>query len=422
LNGEPAVQAELYETLGNIYQKLGKLDKADPLLSSALERRRAIYGPDNAEVGNSLIDLGLLRLDQGKTPDAERFVRDGLAMDRRHLPAQDPAVARATSALGQVLADKGPYEEAIKTLDEAVRLQSAQNAVSIDLADSVRALGAAHYLLGHLDTADSLYNRALAMDRQLYGTNHPRVADDMVSLGEVQHDRTDDANAERYYRKALSINQSWYGKEHPRIALSMAAVAQSLIYQQRYEEAAVLLRDAVLMQERIFGKVHPQVAQGLNTLGLLEIRRKEYRDAESDFKRMADIYRAAYNDRHYLVGIALLNLGQVYLEQKEYARAEGEYREALSRVSTDPTTTAIADIQLGRALTLQRRYGDAEPYLLAGYAVLAKQPGPQAARLQHARQDLVTVYEALHQFEKAQGFRGELNAGPADRSGKPTAR
>src|SRR5438034_5318160 len=35
LDGEPAVQAELYETLGSIYQKLGKLDRADSLLRAA---------------------------------------------------------------------------------------------------------------------------------------------------------------------------------------------------------------------------------------------------------------------------------------------------------------------------------------------------------------------------------------------------
>ena len=35
LSGDPAVQAELYQTLGGIYQKLGKLDRADSLLSSA---------------------------------------------------------------------------------------------------------------------------------------------------------------------------------------------------------------------------------------------------------------------------------------------------------------------------------------------------------------------------------------------------
>src|SRR6266576_1215123 len=50
LDGEPAVQAELRETLGSIYQKLGKLERADSLLGAALDQRRSLFGPDNAEV------------------------------------------------------------------------------------------------------------------------------------------------------------------------------------------------------------------------------------------------------------------------------------------------------------------------------------------------------------------------------------
>src|SRR5439155_329376 len=43
LDGEPAVQAELYETLGSIYQKLGKLHRADSLLRAALDQRRSLF-------------------------------------------------------------------------------------------------------------------------------------------------------------------------------------------------------------------------------------------------------------------------------------------------------------------------------------------------------------------------------------------
>lgn len=348
LSTEPAVQVELYQTLGSIYQKLGKFDQADPLLRSALEGRRAVAGQDSPAVAGSLIALGLLRLDQGRPAEAERLIRQGLAIDSRRLRPQDPDLGKGAYALGRVLEDRGEYNQAVKTLDEAVRLQSAQPGTTTDLADSLRALGDAHYYLGHLATAGQLYQRALDAHRTLYGAVHPRVADDLFSLGEVQHDLGHDAQAEQYYRQSLGINRSWYGKEHPNTALSMAAVGQALIYQKRYDEAAPVLREALAIQERIFGKVHPQVAQGLNTLGVLELRRKHYRDAEADFARMAQINSSAYGDRHYLVGIALLNLGQVYLEQREYARAEKELREALARFTEKlppgHTTTAIAQI------------------------------------------------------------------------------
>jgi tetratricopeptide (TPR) repeat protein len=156
---------------------------------------------------------------------------------------------------------------------------------------------------------------------------------------------------------------------------------------------------------------------GLNVLGLLEIRRGHLVEAEKDFMRMADINRAVYDDRHYLVGVALLNLGQVYLEEKQYARAAAELREALSRFTeklpAGHTNTAIAQIQLGHTLVLERQYKEAETHLLAGYEVLTKQPGPQASRIQNACKDLVTVYEALNQPDQAGRFRAQLTASPA---------
>jgi len=426
LNADPAVQAGLYQTLGNMYQKLGKYDQADPLLQSSLERRKAIAGPDSQDVADSLVALGLLRLDQGQFGEAERLVREGLAIDRRRLPPQDPAVAKAESALGRVLEERGNFDEAVKILDETVRLQSAKNEITTDLSESTSELATAQQYLGHLAIADSLYRRGLAMDRQLYGAVHPRIADDFYNLGTLQHDLGNDRQAEQYYRQALGIKQSWYGKEHPDTAIMMAAVGQALVYQGRYDEAATVLQEALAIQERVLGKVHPQVAMGLNVLGALEIRRGHLSDAEKDFTRMADINRAVYDDRHYLVGIALLNLGKVYFEEKKYSGAEQSYREALSRFTEklppDHPNTAIAQIQLGDTLVVERKYKEAESHLLAGYEVLIKQPGPQANRIQTARKDLVAVYSALKQPEQASKFQKELAAGPAEQASNQAKR
>jgi serine/threonine-protein kinase len=405
-----------------MYQKLGKLDQADPLLRASLERRKSIAGPDSRDVAGSLVELGLLRLDQAQLPEAERLVREGLAMDRRHASPQDPAVAKAESALGHVLEDRGAYSDAIKVLDETVRLQSAQHEVTTDLSDSISELATAHYYFGHLSIADALDQRALAMDRQLYGAVHPRIADDLYNLGLIQHDLGHDADAEKYYREALGVKQSWYGKEHPDSALIMAAVGQSLVYQGRYDEAAPVLQEALAIQERVFGKVHPQVAMGLNVLGLLEIRRGHLDEAEKDFTRMADINRTVYDDRHYLVGVALLNLGEVYIERKKYARAERFDRDALERFTEKlppgHINTAITQVRLGHTLVMERQYKEAESHLLAGYEVLVKQPGPQASRIQNARKDLVTVYEALNQPDQAREFQAQLiAAGQADHFG-----
>jgi serine/threonine protein kinase/tetratricopeptide (TPR) repeat protein len=414
LNTDPIVQAELYQTLGTMYEKLGKLDQAGTLLQSSMDLRTSVRGADSREVADSLVQLGLLRLDQGKLPDAERLVRQALAIDQRHLRRDDPAMARDASALGRILEERGSYNEAITTLNDTLQVQKAKGELTTDLSDSTQELAIVHYYLGHLSIANSLYTEDLDMDRKLYGDVHPRIADDYYSLGTVQHDLGHDHEAEQFYRRALEIKKSWYGTEHPETAIMMDAVGQSLVYQQKYDEAAPILKEALASQEKILGRVHPQVAMGLNTLGLLELRRGHLSDAEQDFTRMADINRTVYGDRHFLVGIAFLNLGEVYLAEKDNVRAERSYREAFSRFTeTLPpghSTTAIGQVRLGHVLTLERRYKEAEGQLLAGYAVLIKQPGPQANRIENARKDLVTVYEALQQPADARKFQGNLSA------------
>ena len=230
LDREPAVQAELYQTLGHLYQQLGKLDEADQLLSSALERRRAIYGRDHAEIAESLVALGLLRINQARLEEAERLVREGLEMSRRILPANDPVTARAISALGKVLEHRGRYPQAITMLEEAIRLQSdaGAQAEDPDLADSLTELANTQFYLGHYAISDSLDRRLLATHRQTYGGRHPLVADDLMNLSAIQYNLGHSSEAEAFAREALDINRSWYGQDHPEVASSLTFLGQAL--------------------------------------------------------------------------------------------------------------------------------------------------------------------------------------------------
>src|SRR5438128_8357987 len=189
LDGEPAVQAELRETLGSLYQKLGKLDRADTLLRTALDQRRSMSGSDDPAVGAGLVALGRLRIDEAEYKEAERLIREGLAMSKRHRRPGDPAIASATLGLGQELEESGKYDEGIKVLEQAVRLRGMAPAQpTTELAASMRELANTHFYAGHLAVADSLDRLVLALTRKLNGERHPLVAEDLINLGAVQHE------------------------------------------------------------------------------------------------------------------------------------------------------------------------------------------------------------------------------------------
>jgi serine/threonine-protein kinase len=411
LDRDPAIQAELYQTLGTVYERLGNYERADALLRASLDRRRELLGPNHADVADSLVSLGLLRVAQARLDDAEQLVRKGYDRARATLPPTHPIVANATVALGKVLSERGAYDRAIPILEDATRLYATDGPPTSDLASALGQLADAHYYAGHLDTSDAINRRVIEMDRTLHGPRHPSVAQDLINLGATEMDRGHWAEAGRYRTDALDIIRAWYGEDHPETASVMALVAQALVAQGSYDEATDLLRRALATHERAYGPIHPRVAIALNELASVALRRGDYDEAQRDFERSLAIQRAVYPGGHQRVGITLSNLASVHLARKDFARAETLFREAVDilvrAVGEDDTNTGIAHIKLGRALVRQARYADAEPTIVAGYTTLKKHMSPTVTWLQSAREDLAVVYDRLGQPDKARAFREE---------------
>lgn len=414
LDAEPAVQAELYETLAGIYQKLGKFDQANTLLESALVKRESIFGAGSTETAKSMLALGSLRDAQAQYEESERLIREALNIDKQHLAPNDPAVGKAMLALGEVLQDRGEYAQSIAMLEQTVKINSAPGAAPADLADSLYQLANAHFYAGHYDVSDRINKSALAMYKEIYGDRHPRVADILINLGAIRLDLGHYSEAEQYDRQALDIVQNWYGKDNPETATDLTILARALVYQNRFDEATDLLEQSLAIKEREFGRLHPSVASTLNELGNAASRQGRYDAAEQYFTRMADIYRATYGEHHYLYATARSNLASVYMAEKQWGRAEKIYRQVIplytETQSVTHVNTGIARTKLGRTLLRQHRYAEAEVESRAGYDILSTQMEARVSWLVNVRGDLVEEYDALKEPEQATKFRAEIAA------------
>ncbi len=412
LDREPAVQAELYQTLGSVYQRLGKLDRADSLLERALAARRAHAGPDDPEVARSLVALGRLRTDQAKLEEAERLLREGLGIANRTLPADHPTVIEASVALAEALQRRGAYAEAIQRLDGVIRLDTAAGAKPPDLATHLRTLADAHFYAGHYATSNSLHHRVLEMNQTRYGPRHPEVATTLASLGETQLMLGRYSEAEETFRSALDITRGWYGENHPETAANLTRLGRALTYEKKMPEATRTLEEALAIQERVYGPVHPQVAEALNELGNVAFAEDQNDLAEARFRRVLEIYRAIFGEQHQFVGVAMSNLASVLLEKREYRTAEDLYRRSIAIyaavLSPDHVNTGIGHIKLGRTLLREKRYAEAAVESRAGYDILIRQTDPATSFIRAARRDLAAAYDSLHQPELSARFHAEL--------------
>ena len=418
LASEPAVQADLYQALGSIYQKLGNFERSDELLREALARRQALNGPTGSagpDVAETLTSRALLFSDKAQFDEAERLAREALAMARVRLPDTDPTVVRALVALGKVQSDRGKYDDAVKTLDEAVRLQTAANAEPQERAGSLYELASAHFYAGRWDPSETQNQQALALYKQVYGDKHPLVSDCLINLGAIQYERGRYPDAERYYREGIAITEGWFGRDHYKTAANLTMLARVLNRTpERQVEARAVLGEALAIRERVYGPDHPRVASTVNELGAVALGAGRLAEAEQYFLRVTAIYRKVHGDTHYQTGIGVSNLASVYMADKRFAQAEKLFRDALviyrNTLPATHTNIGIARIKLGRTILRQKRFAEAAAETLGGYDILKPQMDPGVSWLKSARTDLIEAYEALKQPDQAAKFKAEQAA------------
>src|SRR5947208_2733877 len=290
LDGEPAVQAELRETLGSIYQKLGKLERADSLLGAALDQRRSLFGPDNAEVARSLVALGRLRVDQAQDEEAERLAREGLEMSKRQLRPNDPAIASATLA-----------------------------------AEDLINLGAVQQEWGHYQEAERYYRQALDITQAFYGPNHYKTAAGLTVLGRaLRFEPHGNDEAGRLLQQALAIRERVFGKVHPQVASTLNDLGGVALARGRFDEAEALAKRVLAIYRTVYGRKHAFTGVGVANLASVYMKHNQYSQAEPLFREAIGIFTETQGAEHLNTGIARIKLGRTLLRQHRYAEAVGE--------------------------------------------------------------------------------------------------
>jgi eukaryotic-like serine/threonine-protein kinase len=424
ISGDPAMQADLDQTLGVMYQRLGQLDRADTLLQAGLHARQQVRSPDRDSEERDLLALGLLRAEQNRAPEAERFVREALAAIGSQRPANLRLLGEADADLGMVLVAGGKQADSVAVLKKAIgEMQSAGMGSTAEFARALGSLADAQMYLGNYAECEALNRQALAIDRSVYGENHPHIGEDLGNLAQVEEVRGHYAEAEQDERPALEIMRSWYGDHHPETARKMTTLASTLNMEGKTAEADELLHQALTIQEKAFGPEHPSVAYVLNALGGASLAQRKFEDAEQDYHRVITIYRSAYGDADYRVAVGMGNLASVYFQEGRNEDCErvlydvvARYTKALGAANIN---TGMTEVRLGRTLLHEKKYAAAEPHTRAGYETLKGQTSAQTSYMQGAMHDLAAEYDALGRPQDAQQFRNQLAASnaPAARPG-----
>ena len=411
LSSDPETQAELYENLGNMYDKLGQYPKAEQLLKLALDNRKKVLPAADPRIAETLVRIGIVKADESQFKEAEHYAQLGLDMAETTQALDSPQVLAAKSALGLVIAESGDFKRSLPLLEPLAQRQPRTMEERYTQSEILNTLSVVYYSVGNQAKAEELSRRSVALDSGLFGANHPQVATDLTNVGLSLDLFSKETEAETSFRQAEQILTAWYGADHPDVAMVRVRIARSLVAQGHSAEAAAILREVLASQERIYQGPNEQIAITLDTMASIATSQGNYAEAESDLTRCVAMMHTLFGDENQDTAMFTADLGSAYLHEKRYALADitlaTSIKNMLATIPPEALNIASARADWGHALIALKRYKEAEEPLEDSAKIFEAQPSPPRDQIHAIHQDLATVYLALHQPDKARAIQTE---------------
>jgi eukaryotic-like serine/threonine-protein kinase len=364
LSKDPELQAQMMQTMGDVYDNLGLYPQVQSLLTRAVDIRRRVLGPQNPDTLTSMSSLGRNLMKEGRYAEAEKLDGETLDIQRRVLGSEHPDTLMSMDNLANALAGEGRYAEAEKLDRETLDIQ--HRVLGLEHPNTVRSTSNLAAILdyeGRYAEAEKLLRETLDIERRVLGPEHPNTLGSMVNLAGVLTDEGRYAEAEKLDREALDIQRRILGPEHPDTLRSKLYLASVLTREGRYAEAEKLLRETLDTQRRILGPEHPDTLSSMSNLAYALYYEGRYTEAEKLLRETLDIQRRVLGPERPDTAISTYQLACILARKGNGGQALSLLREAV-----DHGLRAAADLDIEKDPDLKSLHGDPRFAALVAHA------------------------------------------------------
>lgn len=264
--------------------------------------------------------------DPSTWPRWRRLLPHVLAVLDRHTTNADLAPKSASwlrGGCGLYLAATGQAEQAVPILERALLLDKGlYGADHPSVATATGNLAAALMVMGRPADARPLLEWALAISEATQPPVDLVMANQLSNLGLVLGSVGEPTAALPLLEQALAIIESVHDQDDPLVANALSNLATVLHALGRLAEARPLLERALAINERANGSDHPHVAIRLSNLAMVLRDLDQPAAAWPLMKRALAISEAVYDPYHPTVITCLHNLAQVMEDLGRSAEAQ----------------------------------------------------------------------------------------------------
>lgn len=411
---DPQAEAEMIHVMGTVYHHLGLYSRAETLMRRAVELRRRVLGPENADTLQSMDELVVILGAETHYSEEEKLARQVLEVRRRTLGPQNQDTLTSELSLAACLNSEGRFDEAAKLAREV--LDARRKVLGSDNRDTLSAmqtLGRSLERKGQYPEAEQVFRTILEARRRVQGPDHPDTLMATENLGWILFREGRLGEAEGYLRQAVDTSRRVLGPEHPNALGYMLNFATDLSAEGRVGEAEELQR-ALLEVDR---RVRPAAYQTIvaeESLGMSLLHEGQYVEAEKLLQEALESGRRTLGADHPAVLNISAEMGRVLTREGHSVEGENLERETLDSqrriLAPEHQDTMVTETYLADALLSQGRYAEAETLARQTLAVQLRVFGQHHADTLSTLQSLGIALARQHRYEEAKKlFNNTIN-------------
>jgi eukaryotic-like serine/threonine-protein kinase len=343
LSKDPELQAQLMNTMANVYTNLGVFSRAEALAEQAVATGRRAVGSRNQTTLNSMSLLSFLLTREGRYTDAEKLLRETIEGQRGVFGSKHPATLASMRYLASTLEVEGRYAEADRLQRQA--LDTARSALGPEHWETLLCMNVMANILddeGRQAEAEKLYRETAEIQRRTLGSEHPDTLTTMSNLGAVLKEEGHLEEAEKIQRETLAIRTRVLGAESPDTLVVKLNLGNTLDSAGRLVEAEKLYRETLEAQRHALSADNPEALSTLSSLAGNLHEQRHNAEAEELGRQALDARRRVLGPNHPDTLKSMDDLARILSSDGKFEEARKLYGELVDIASKAPGQTGLA--------------------------------------------------------------------------------
>lgn len=454
---DPLILAPLHNQLGNTLMGLGDAASAIGFLDSAKKIWTKKLGSDSEEALLAASNLGAGYQAIGKYGQAAQLLEETLKHYRAKFSKQNEDAINCMNILAECYRGMGKLDLAIPLMEETLKATKTKYGPSApETLVYMNNQAVAFRDAGKLDLALPLYEKVVELSPATFGDDHPNTLLARNNLAVAYKSAGKVNQAIKLYLETLNRQIARLTKNHPDTLVTMGNLAMAYREAGQPDDAIPLLEETVKLKNTTFSKSHPSTLTSMNNLAVCYRSAGKLPQAISLHEDTLKARKEAIGEDHPETLLSMFNLAQCYedanrmpeaiplfeaatlgMERKRFQSQNAgtivlgtvsayekngrhEKAEALRRkwlevvkakFGVQSSNYANELSGLGANLIQQRKFSDAEPFLLQAYESLKGQESSLLTAtkviIPETLDRLVELYLSWDKKEQAEKYRQE---------------